>query len=229
MKSSANRVEILLVDYRPQQDLMFWDALSRSVAKAHRDGRRMCLVVGCDEKVERLLLQNGLDIERSERDELRITKEISDEMEKLVREEKKSITSRLTDEGVAAVGMMGFERGLFRSVDGEIVAKKAIGSGLWQAPMVVPIVMSVCREESGLLRDVHPITLASALAQNMTDEVSISVLSQRVTGKFSLAESEEGRDQLSGLLASNRVSKLIENLSDLSIWSISGPSLPSDS
>lgn len=208
---------------------MFWDALSRSVAKAHRDGRRMCLIVGCDEKIERLLLQNGLDTGRFERDELLITREISEDVEKLVREEKKTIVTRLTDEGVAAVGMLGFERGLFRSVDGEIMAKKAISLGLWQAPMVVPIVMSVCRAESGILRDVHPVTMASAMVKNMSEKVSISILSQRVTGKFGVLESEDGGEQLSGLIKNNWVSKLIENRSDLSIWSISGPSLPRDS
>lgn len=208
---------------------MFWDALSRSVAKAHREGRRMCLIVGCDEKVERLLLQNGLDIERSESDELGITQDIAEDVEKLVREEKKSIVTRLTDEGVAAVGFLGFERGLFRSVHGQVKAKKAVGSGLWQAPMVVPIVMSVCLTENGTLREVHPITLASALAETMPEQVCITILSQRVTGKFNVMESENGGDQLRGLIASNRVSKLIENRSDLSIWSISGPSLPGDS
>ncbi len=225
MKMPSNVVEILLVDHRPQEDLMFWDAMARSLSRTNREGRWICLIVGCDEKVERVLAQNGQSTSRTEADELEIALEISNEVEKTVREAKKNISSRLTDEGVAAVGIMGFERGLFRSVHGEVVAKKGLKMALWPAPAVVPVVMSVCTEENGAMRDVHPITMARSMVHNMKEESRITVISQRVTRTLNLGDLEHGSHELEELVRKNTVSKLIKNVHNLSKWWISGPAL----
>lgn len=225
MKSSQNAAEFLLVDFRPQEDLMFWDTFSRGLANVKKEGRWICVLVGSGEKEERVLAQKGLSTLRSLSDELEYDHFIAGEVEKTVRQEKNIISSRLTDEGVSAVGIMGFERGLIRSNNGQILAKEGVQKSLWQAPAVVPILMSVCLDETGLLKDVHPIRTVRAITLNLPFPASITIVSQRVRVATDLNKSGISSHEMEEMLCNIGLAELAKTDDNLPKWKIIGPAL----
>jgi acetylglutamate kinase len=225
MHPEQKRPELIVVDYRPQEDLMFWDQLSRSFSTAHREGRWICLVVGCAEQVQNVLFQHDVSTKRNDRDEFDFPRKAQDDIEKVVREEKQTIATRLTDEGVAAVGMIGFDRGLIRSREGKIVASDRLQNRLWQAPGVVPVLMSVVQDESGEMKDVNPILLADAMSEKLTPQPHITILSHRISGTpkpLNLSD-EQGLDE--DYISKGIISSAIQISKKGLEWTISGPSI----
>jgi len=226
MNATPQPVELLLVDYRPQEDLMFWDQFSRSLAGVNREGRWIGVVVGCAEQVQNALIQHGFPSSRTNDDELTIPIEAHSIIEKVVRDEMRTISTRFTDEGISAVGMIGFERGLVRC-DGETIeVAKNIRERLWQAPGVVPVLMSLCKDKNGALRDIHPVMLAHAWAQLVVDQPVVSILSHRLESAQNLGTSTHEKQILDDLVRAGTVTNLIQKVTNRLNWTITGPFLP---
>ena len=215
--------EFLLIDFRPQSDLMFWDQLNRSIAGANRDGRWICLVVGCAENIERVLLQSGYSTERSEMDELDLPSGVSEKLDIVLREEKHRISTQLTDEGVAAVGMMAFDRGMVRAMQEGLAVKPNPETRLWQAPGVVPVVMSVVKDETGRLIDVHPIRLCLELSKSWPNNAKFSVLCHHGDLRQLKSPLSMNDEALKQLLRLGSVSPRLENAHNRANWSIISP------
>jgi len=215
--------EFLLVDYRPQEDLMFWDQLIRSLSNATRTGRWICVVVGSSEIAERILFQKGLPSNRSADGELEFPASVSAELDLTFSEEKRKLATRMTDEGIAAVGMTAYDRGMVQIKEGELIARKGIENILWPAPAVVPLLMSVVKDEKDCLKDVHPFRLASKLQEHFGDRASFNVVSDKMSqGEKTSWFTWETKRKADGK-ASHFVSDEAQNILKASNWGVHGP------
>ena len=215
--------EFLLIDYRPQEDLMFWDQLTRSLARAERTGRWIGLIVGCAEQAERLLLQSGLSSTRTKSEQFEIPEGVSEALERVLFEDKRKLSTRFTDEGVAAVGMMAFDQGLVRLRKDEIALRDSFAERLWQAPAVLPVMVSVCKDEQGALHDIHPVRLGMALDATLSVPASFSILSTRGETSAKQGLSDLTQHQLEGLVRDNVLSNWVFRIPNLSNWKMCGP------
>ena len=160
---------------------MFWDQLIRSLSNAKRTGRWICVVVGSSEIAERKLFQKGFPSKRTIDGELNFPASVSAELELSVSEEIRKLATRMTEEGISAVGMKAFDRGLVQLKEGQLRLRKDIENVLWPAPAVVPLLMSVVKDENDCLKDVHPFRLASELHEYFGDRASFNVVSDKVS------------------------------------------------
>jgi len=215
--------EFLLVDYRPQEDLMFWDQLIRSLSNAKRTGRWICVVVGSSEIAERILFQRGLPSNRSSDGELDFPASISAELDLVYSEEKRKLATRMTDEGISAVGMTAYDRGMVQIQEGQLNARKGIENILWPAPAVVPLLMSVVKDGNDCLKDVHPFRLASKLQEHFGERASFTVISDKVSqGEKTSWIAWETKRKAEGKV-SHFVSDEAQNILKATNWGIQGP------
>lgn len=172
--------ELILIDAGPQEDLLIWDQLGRALSRLDLRDRFLCLIVGSAEAAEQVLESKGYPVERTV-GELGISSGAASVFEKVLRDEKRRISLRLTDQGISAVGFLGTERSILRVNEEQILVSESLEKTLWQAPGVVPVLMSVGVDTNGLVVDLHPARVACAISSNLSGKPSVTVLSQRLT------------------------------------------------
>lgn len=185
--------DVICVDAAAQEDLMLWDQLARGLLERSRSGDRLLILTGSGEAEERRLETAGHEVGRV----LGALPTVTPEVEASMRESVRTVSNRLTDEGVFAVGMLAGERGLVK-VQGEgIACSSRFEERVWTGPGVLPVLGCCVADESGGFRDMHPLVLASAVVTALAEETRIVMLSRRRTA--SLASALDGKEAVSWL------------------------------
>lgn len=169
-------VDLICVDWTALDDLLFWNQF----AQAQGEGRRGILLLGTGERAERTAgprTSGTLDIPADR----------ADAFEQAAREEIKNAVSLLTDMGVATVGFLGSDRNFLKNVE------RRVEIGDWTIPLqsarqnVLPLIMTVARDESGNWVDSTPFSVAVKACEKLDLDVRIVVMAQRLTGAFKQA------------------------------------------
>ncbi|MDA1334248.1 MAG: hypothetical protein O2797_08515, partial [Bacteroidetes bacterium] len=101
-------IQLISIDLAAQEDLMIWDQLARSFSGPPDMSVRRALILGSGEYTERQLETIGEGVKRVN-GALMTT---HPDLETALREENRKVVSRLTDESIHTVGMLGSDRGL---------------------------------------------------------------------------------------------------------------------
>jgi hypothetical protein len=183
--------DLICVDAAAQDDLMLWDQLARGVLEKAGRGDRMLILVGSGESQERRLEVIGQPTRRHD-GALTV---IDDSVSASMRESVRTVTNRLTDEGVYAVGMLAAERGLVRAAGDALTCSQRFASRVWTGPGVVPVLGCFVAGETSTMLDVHPLLVAHTICKGLGDQSRIVMLARRKT--VSLAAALEADEQVS--------------------------------
>jgi|GEM_PF-1031486 len=178
--------ELISIDYRAQDDLLFWEEMSRAMTSAASSGRRIGLILGSGEHVQRELETAGHDGFRS-KDVFDLAFSHADALEKSFREENRRCAGMLTDSGVFSVGIMGSDRGILKVGKEGVIASEKVISRLWQAPGIVLVLSTLGRRENGDYMDIYPLSAALAVSSVLSGECRITHLAQHITDSMKRA------------------------------------------
>lgn len=187
--------DLICVDFAAQDDLMLWDQLARGVFERSGSGDRLLILVGSGESEERRLETAGHSVGRNEG----ALTHVSADVEASMRESVRTVSNRLTDEGVFAVGMMAGDRGLVKEGEDGIECSKRFENRVWTGPGVLPVLGCFVGMGSEGFRDVHPLALAPAVASALEGETRIVMLARRRTASLTAALEENGAISWSNL------------------------------
>ncbi len=188
-------IQLISIDLAAQEDLMIWDQLARSFSGPPNMSVRRALILGSGEYTERQLETIGEGVKRVN-GALMTT---HPDLETALREENRKVVSRLTDESIHTVGMLGSDRGLVVLEKGSIRLSKRLLSSLWQAPGIVAVLTSSGRNMDGNCCDMHPLVLAHAIKASLDADIQIVHLAQRLTSEVKEAEARSEPVSLSSI------------------------------
>lgn len=168
---------VLCVDAAAQEDLMLQDQLARGVAAIMERGQRLLVLLGSGETEERRLETSGHSTARTE-GALGI---ITPQVESAMRESVRSLSNRLTDEGVFAVGMMAGDRNMVTRADREVRISARCEQQIWTGPGVVPVLGCLIAGGPEGLVDQHPLSVALAMANHLDQDTRIVLVIKHST------------------------------------------------
>lgn len=185
--------DLFVIDYGPMEDLMFWSRFARLLNARGADASPAMILLGSGEKTEGLL--GGPGAAPRTNGSLPSGGADARKIERGMREELQSVVAQLTDEGISAVGFSGLDRNLLRVTgedEGRIeVGERALRSATrWTGSGVIPVISCIATCGEGCIRDVHPATVASGVADALTN-ARIILVAQRLTKPLRDAASGE--------------------------------------
>ena len=169
---------VLCVDAAAREDLMLQDQLARGVVAMAGSGERLLVLLGSGEAEEQRLETSGHSTARFEGALCTITPNV----EFTMRESVRSLSNRLTDEGVFAVGMMAGDRNMIAQTDGEVRISTRWEQQIWTGPGVVPVLGCLISGGSDGLLDKHPLSMAISLAIHLGQDTRIVLVLKHRTG-----------------------------------------------
>ena len=160
---------IYLDDYH-LDDLLYLPSLAQKMGRMRRACPLCLFVHGGAGQAERLLEAQGLFPERKGGRMVVETLAQAALVERALRQVNRQIVGVLTEEGVAAVGFQGSDRGLLRQNDDGLVEAGRVG---WLEALVrqraVPVVSAFVQgAQEGSVQIVSPSAVAATLAQALT-------------------------------------------------------------
>ncbi len=161
------RVVILCVDHRLDDDLLFWQSFIREVSGA-RLHEPMFLVLGSSDRCALMVEAAGGTSTRTD-GVLRLESSAEREaFERALRDDGRRIVQLFSDSGVSSVSFAGFDRGILICDDSDGLAVSRVGSmTAWCRSGVIPVLMSSARNLRGEILDVHPATVCKLIVDWM--------------------------------------------------------------
>lgn len=181
---------VLCVDAAAQEDLMLQDQLARGVAAMVGNGERLLVLLGSGEAEERRLETSGHSSARLDGALCTVTPNV----ESTMRESVRSLSNRLTDEGVFAVGMMAGDRNMIAQTDREVRISARWEQQMWTGPGVVPVLGCLISGGSEGLLDKHPLSMAISLANHLGQDTRIVLVLKHSTGSQAAVPALKGTD-----------------------------------
>ena len=206
--------DLICIDGSAQDDLMLWDQLARGVQERSGGDDRLVILVGSGESQERRLEVTGHSALRKDG----ALSVINDSVVASFRESVRTVTNRLTDEGVYAVGMLAAERGLVRANGDLLSCSDRFESRVWTGPGVVPVLGCIVKNEGSEWRDVHPLQAGLAIHSGLEDEGRVIVLARRKTSSLAAALDGDGTVSESDLRQEKAFHEQLPEPSDGAPW-----------
>ena len=162
-KEKELTVKIICVDEVADEDLMFDQALVRSLGRLNSRGP-IILVVGSGESVGRGLSRQGHEDGRVKGGLQLKSEQSRDEYERLMRDKGRDYVQLLTDAGISSVGFFGADRNMLSLRPGEkgVVCKAGTIVGLSRSG-VLSVIMCACRASEGSVLDLQPMECCIAI------------------------------------------------------------------
>jgi hypothetical protein len=179
---------LLCVDAAAQEDLMLNDQLARGIAAMIGRGQRLAVLLGSGEAEERRLETSGHSAARTEGALITVTPTV----ESTMRESVRTLSNRLTDEGVFAVGMMAGDRNMIIQTDRGVRISARCEQQIWTGPGVVPVLGCLIPGGPEGLLDKHPLPMAISLANHLGQDTRIVLVLKHSTGSRAVAPALEG-------------------------------------
>ncbi|MGI9175902.1 MAG: acetylglutamate kinase [Rhodothermales bacterium] len=175
-------LHLLCLDRYHLDDVLFVQALARSLAGAGQAAPPCVIVHGSGERAERMLEGQGIFLERKNGVLQGTSPGEVALLERALRETSQKLVAALTDAMVYAVGVQGADRSLLRMMpDGETGGRLAVGKTGWirelAAKRALPaIAATVLDPERGHLQEVSTAEAVVALGQAFGAEGSVEVV-----------------------------------------------------
>ena len=208
----SETLHLLYLDRYHLDDVLFVQALARSLAGAGQAAPPCVIVHGGGERAERMLEGEGIFLERKDGVMQGTSPGEVALLERALRETSQKLVAALTDAMVYAVGIQGADRSLLRLVPGgETGGRLAAGKTGWirelAAKRALPaIVATVLDPEKGHLQEVSTAEAVIALGQAFGAEGSVEVVFFTKTNRPGLLRDEQvlseiAVDELPGVAA----------------------------
>lgn len=170
-------LNLLLVDRTHLDDLLFARDLGRRLATRPTGALPMLLVHGSGDRSERLLESSGFDVRRREDRLMAESPAEAAVIERGMRETTQRLVAGLTDQGAAAVGLHGCDRGtLVCDPRGALSANLPV---IWHDMAragAVPVVSALAREASGAVVEQPPGAVLAAVGRTLAQTQPVRVL-----------------------------------------------------
>ena len=178
----SETLHLLYLDRYHLDDVLFVQALARSLAGAGQAAPPCVIVHGSGERAERMLEGEGLFLER-DGEVLRGTSPAEVTLlERALRETSQKLVAALTDAMVYAVGVQGADRSLLRPApDGKATGRLSTGKTGWirelAAKRAVPVIAATVMDpEQGHLQEVSTAEAVIALGRAFAAEGDVEVV-----------------------------------------------------
>ena len=189
-------LHLLYLDRYHLDDVLFVQALARSLTGAGQAAPPCVIVHGGGERAERMLEGGGIFLERKEGVLQGTSPGEVALLERALRETSQKLVAALTDAMVYAVGVQGADRSLLRPApDGEAGGRLATGKTGWirelAAKRALPaVVATVLDPEQGHLQEVSTAEAAIALGQAFGEEGGVEIVFFTKTNRPGLLREE---------------------------------------